>query len=154
LNYKTKDQKEESKMSTTASCLDLIKQFPEAFADPEASPPQNDRTAQEGRSPEAQVTELSDDEITDSDHCQLYLLALEYRPDLQKMAANLLQQIALIAQTAQAEVNERVIGSLRSQPHFSQVIEKAMDVALELPETYARETSVDCPSGMCPLDGH
>jgi hypothetical protein len=32
--------------------------------------------------------------------------------------------------------------------------EKAMDVALELPETYARETSVDCPSGMCPLDGH
>jgi hypothetical protein len=154
LNYKTKDQKEESKMSTTASCLDLIEQFPEAFADPEALPPKNDRTAQEGRSPEAQAIEFSDDEITDGDRCQLYLLALEYRPDLQKMAANLLQQIALIAQTRQAEVNERVIKSLRAQPNFNQVIEKAMDVALELPETYARKTSVDCPSGMCPLDGH
>jgi hypothetical protein len=92
---KQKIKKRKIKMSTTASCLELIEQFPEAFADPEALPPKNDRTPQEERSLEAQVIEFSDDEITDGDRCQLYLLALEHRLDLQKMAANLLQQIAV-----------------------------------------------------------
>ena len=27
-------------------------------------------------------------------------------------------------------------------------------VLIDLPETYAREGTADCPGGMCPLDGH
>jgi hypothetical protein len=122
-------------MARTDQLLELIPEYAHAFQDPESAP--------QALKPPDIKPELSDeadfDETTNSDWCQHYLLQLEYEPSLMAIAASFLSELADVASLRKHLANEPVRQFLQT-------------AALDLPETYARQSTPDCPSGACPID--
>jgi hypothetical protein len=122
-------------VAETKQLLGLIDEFGSAFADPEAfSPPPPSFTFkepdEEGKTGETEQTETkSYDRL---------LTQIEQDTELLKIAIAFLEQLAVVAMKK------------KQAPVIAAV--KAEAMALDLPETYAREGSADCPSGMCPID--
>jgi hypothetical protein len=126
-------------MAKTEDLLTLIEEYPTAFEDPEAvvSVP----IAPIAIEP-AKVS--TDDEMTDADWCQTYLLQLEYEPSLMAIAAKFLEELATVADLRKC---------FADRPIVRKIVDDAFVAAsLDLPETYARQGTADCPSGACPLD--
>jgi hypothetical protein len=122
-------------MASTNQLLALIPEYAHAFQDPESTP-------QSFTPPEVKselIDEAASDETTNSDWCQHYLLQLEYEPSLMAIAASFLSELADVASLRQHLANEPVRQFLQT-------------AALDLPETYARQSTPDCPSGACPID--
>jgi hypothetical protein len=129
-------------MANTEQLLALALEFPEAFQDTETTPP---RTEPEKSSVwvETDDDELTHAELAHAEWCQYYLSQLEYQPSLLAIAASFLSELADVASLRQHLANEPVRQSLQKL---------ADDGLLNLPETYARQSTPDCPSGACPID--
>jgi hypothetical protein len=81
--------------------------------------------------------------MTDADWCQMYLLQLEYEPNLMAIAAKFLEELATVADLRKHVASEparKIVQAIVNSPNFG------------FPETYARQGTADCPSGACPLD--
>jgi hypothetical protein len=122
-------------MASTDQLLALIPEYAHAFQDPESAP--------QALTPPDIKPELSDEadsnEMTNSDWCQHYLLQLEHQPSLMAIAASFLSELADVASLRKHLANEPVRQFLQT-------------AALDLPETYARQSTPDCPSGACPIE--
>jgi hypothetical protein len=136
-------------MAPTENLLGLINEFSEAFADPElpiALPPKPVIAKLKIQAEFPAIKEL-DDLVTNFDLskanaklCNEYLASINNDSKLVRMAANFLGQLARLYELKQCS---------NVAPSESKAIAQPM---LQLDETYAREGSLDCPSGMCPLD--
>jgi hypothetical protein len=118
-------------MANTEALLKLIALYPTAFAPTDEAPPlrEPDEESGTGETPQMPFS----DELTDGEWCQHYLQQIEHEPRLMAIAAKVLEELATISD---------VRGSVLPTP-----------VALvELPETFARQGTAECPSGVCPLD--
>jgi hypothetical protein len=122
-------------MAKTEQLLELIPEYSEAFQDPESAP--QALTPPEAKS--EMIDEAASDETTNSDWCQHYLLQLEYEPSLMAIAASFLSELADVASLRKHLANEPVRQFLQT-------------AVLDLPETYARQSTPDCPSGACPIE--
>jgi hypothetical protein len=129
-------------MANTAQLLALALEFPEAFQDTETSPPVPTQLRTEPERSSGWV-ETDDDEFTNAEWCQYYLSQLEDQPSLLAIAASFLSELADVASLRKHLANEPVRQSLQKL---------ADDGLLNLPETYARQSTPDCPSGACPID--
>jgi hypothetical protein len=122
-------------MAKTDDLLGLIDEFSEAFADPDlpiALPPK------------PAIAKLEKEvELSPVTVCQELLNKIKDDSKLMAIAEGFLQQLAMVDELKQ---NQGVIEFVLSE---SKAIAQPM---LQLDETYAREGSLDCPSGMCPLD--
>jgi hypothetical protein len=134
-------------MAKTEDLLTLINEYPTAFEDPEsivAAPvAPNPTESVENESPTEPANVSNDDEMTDADWCQMYLLQLEYEPSLMAIAAKFLEELATVADLRKHVASEparKIVQAIVNSPNF------------EFPETYARQGTADCPSGACPLD--
>jgi hypothetical protein len=152
-------------MAKTEYLMTLIEEYPTAFEDPEAvvtvpvAP--NLTESVENQSPTEPDKVSTDDEMTDADWCQMYLLQLEYEPSLMTIAAKFLEELATVADlrkhvATQAPIQKVSDIVIRKHPTIKPV-QTVADIAitsttLDLPETYARQGTADCVHGNCPLD--
>jgi hypothetical protein len=135
-------------MAKTNELLTLINEYPTAFEDPEAvvSVPvvPNLTELVENQSPTEPAKLSTSDDMTDADWCQMYLLQLENEPSLMAIAAKFLEELATVADLRKC---------FADRPIVRKIVDDAFVAAsLDLPETYARQGTADCPSGACPLD--
>jgi hypothetical protein len=126
-------------MASTEQLLALILGYSEAFQDPEVGPQVPTPPIVESEV----VAEADADELTNSEWCQYYLLQLEYQPSLMAISASFLSELADVASLRKHLADEPVRQTLQKL---------ADDGLLNLPETYARQSIPDCPSGACPID--
>jgi hypothetical protein len=127
-------------MASTENLLGLIDEFSEAFADPDlliALPPK------------PAIAEPT--KVTDSTVQPYYLIdsfgeafnnlnSIKEDTQLLKIAGDFLSQLSRLYELKQGSNVALDESKAIAQP------------VLQLDETYAREGSLDCPSGMCPLD--
>jgi hypothetical protein len=127
-------------MATTENLLGLINEFSEAFADPDlpiALPPKP-AIAEPAKVTESTVQPYY---LTDSfGEAFNNLNSIKEDTQLLKIAGDFLSQLSRLYELKQGSNVALDEGKAIAQP------------MLQLDETYAREGSLDCPSGMCPLD--
>jgi hypothetical protein len=135
-------------MAKTEDLMTLINEYPTAFEDPEAvvtvpvAP--NPTESVENESPTEPAKVSTDDEMTDADWCQMYLLQLADEPSLVAIAAKFLEELATVADMRKC---------FADRPIVRKIVDDAFVAAsLDLPETYARQGTADCVHGNCPLD--
>jgi hypothetical protein len=135
-------------MANTRSLLELIDEFSSAFADPDfpVEEPVKAITEETSTTESEGILETPEEE-SELDICHYYLSRLEHEPRLIAIASRFLSELADVA-------------ALRQMPYLMDpqgttpvTISKGSIVkTLDLPETYARQGSSDCPSGACPID--
>lgn len=135
-------------MANTQQLLALINEFGPAFADPDFS---ETILAKED---EGNKEEIEQDD--DSGMCYYYLSRLEYDPHLMQIATSFLCELASVASLKQQLYNEPIRRELQGtldDPSSKLGAEiRAKMTMPDLPETFARQGTEDCPSGVCPLD--
>ena len=135
-------------MANTQQLLGLIDEFGPAFADPDFHEPILIKD------PEENEEEIEQDD--DSDLCYYYISRLEYEPYLMKIATSFLSELADVASIKQQLYNEPIRrelqGALEDPSSKLGVKIRAKMTMPDLPETFARQGTEDCPSGVCPLD--
>jgi hypothetical protein len=122
-------------MAKTDDLLGLIDEFSEAFSDPDlpiALPPKPAIAKLEKEVESSPITV-----------CQELLNKIKDDSKLMAIAEGFLQQLAMVDELKQSQ--GVIEFALRESKAIAQPV-------LQLEETYAREGSLDCPSGMCPLD--
>ena len=149
-------------MANTAALLELIEEFGSAFANPEfpVTAPANDAVAGE----EEQAEEHSADNAAecfdiegDSEDCYFYLSQLEHEPKLVAIAADFLEQLAAVASLKQQLHNAPVMKTFQdavdnTDSKLGDVLRAKMsEPFLDLPETFARQGTPECPGGLCSL---
>jgi hypothetical protein len=122
-------------MASTEQLLALIPEYAHAFQDPENAP---QALTPPDANPEL-IDETPPDELTNLEWCQYYLAQIEYQPSLMAIAVSFLSELADVASLRE---------NMASEP-----VRKPIQVEiLDLPETHARQSTPDCPSGACPID--
>lgn len=122
-------------MANTIALLDLIPQFASAFADPETVPVQTE-------APPKPAQESTSAQMNNADWCEHYLKEIKDSPKLMAIAVRFLEELTAIADLQ---------NHLTKEP--SGVVEVTFSTpSLYLPETHARQSTADCPSGACPVD--
>lgn len=137
-------------MANTQRLLDLIDEFGPAFADPEFSETIVMKKI-EGKEEEEEV-----EQNNDFDLCYYYISRLEYEPYLMKIATSFLGELADVASIKQQLYNEPIRRDLQGaldDPNSKLGAKIRAKMAMpDLPETFARQGTEDCPSGACPVD--
>jgi hypothetical protein len=135
-------------MAKTEDLLTLINEYPTAFEDPESVVVEpvapNPTESVKNQSPTEPDKVSTDDKMTDADWCQMYLLQLEYEPSLMTIASRFLEELATVADMRKCFADRPIVRKI--------VNDAFVAASLDLPETYARQGTADCPSGACPLD--
>jgi hypothetical protein len=125
LESQLQPSQEVSTIAGTEELIALKAEFPGQFTDPE---------------PE-------EEEINWRGYCDIYLYQIRDNPVLHQMAVEFLSRLADIHNMSQQAINQSVaqaviIPALKESPNPDMP---------HFPETHARESKADCPSGMCEL---